>query len=209
MWERRFGTHRIGRAERDSRKSIEGSVSLLSLLGMLAILGLAFGSAGLLWNWRHQMSEQLRLDHCVATAAADFRDFLNDLVAANHRIRAIRASMILAEAQPETLPALQAALRLQVVLQDEKLLRWKTRQALWMARQTCGNPHDEMATLPSPDLHRSPPDGLGPNPLEGFERLPERFTISAQHLPRKAVAYVHSFETKQWKASWRARPILD
>jgi len=211
LWAGHFGNS--GSKRNRTWNKIEGSISLLSLLGLMAALTLALGTVQLLWRWRHLMQEQLRLDHCVAQTAADLKNRLTQLKAANLRIHALRAALLAAQAQPETIPPLRLALGLQVALQDEALTAWKVKQVFWLLPTSCKGRNDSHTPLPSLNFIRPPADGIGPQALTGFDRLSALFRIEAWHLPRKAVAFVHHSiqpsKTGTWTASWRARPILN
>ena len=126
-----------GRIYRDEQGVL--TVPLLVLLMACALLGL--GTLGLMRHWRHLTELQLRLDRCVGTAALDLKKTLERIEAGNTRLKALRAAQAaatLVEAAGSLVPLMEA----EATHQQLEILRWRARQAEWLALRGCDGKAD-------------------------------------------------------------------
>ena len=200
----------------------QGGAILLPLGLVTAFFSVAgIGLWGVMSGWRKTAEIQLRLDSCVAGRALELRDRLTSVGNANLRIKAIRLALVAATLLPEARAALEAALKIQVALQDGQVLGWQWWQGLWLARRGCDGRDYPVGGLPDlPWLGREWPDMLGPQPLrekpgggsEFYIRLAgarKRFSAALvsrfEKSPQNKGAFNDIVTTNRWRAKW-ARP---
>jgi hypothetical protein len=200
-------------ATRARPRDDRGSLTLPLALMLVAGTFMSFGTWGLMRRWRHLTELQDRLDRCVGETALELRGSLTRIEDANRRMAELRAAQAIAAASGlagETL----AALEVQASLQDLELLRWKARQARWLAERGCDRVQDLPVPLPEMGWFRPPPDPLGPQPLRWQPGVPRDLKIGLFHSPRAAAARVSAdgaampglriggFGSERWKAAW-------
>lgn len=188
-----------------------GSIQVLCIVCIFFVAMSGFGVWGVLRHWRFLVETQLRLNRCIGTVALDFRSTLNHLEKSNRRIRSLRAAIVAAHLQPETIPPLRTTLELSVAEQDWVLGQWQAKQAVWMVSFGCGNGGDLPMPLPSLGYFREPPDWIGSNPLQWVE-MPKEFHFQVSHHSRHAAARVsgrvhEAYEKRiegegDWFAQW-------
>jgi hypothetical protein len=103
-------------------------------------------------------------------------------------------------------PALQAALQLEVARQEFQRINWMKKQVEWTT-SGCGEKGDLGIPLPSLSWERDPPDVIGEQALD-LDEFPDRFQIEVMHLPRKSAAVVERtshaslLQASNWHARW-------
>jgi len=198
-----------GKHSRGTPKGIQGSVQFALVM---VVLVMVLGGFGI---WGIQVEHQLRLNRCVGKAAHRLRDTLVDLESSNQRMRELRVSIAAAMGEfPAAVPPLKIALQGVAKVQDMRLWAWKAHQGQWLLTWGCGNIRDRPLPLPSLKHYRSPPDILGPPPLEWPGLMPKTFFIQVSYKNRHSAAHVQIepsgkggfYETitghQKWKASW-------
>lgn len=182
-----------------------GALHLPMSMLFVVIFGAATALVVMMHEWRLQAELQLRLDQCVGQKAAMLRDRQRQIEAGNQRIRVLRIALIPASIRPEIRKTLEAALKIQVLLQDALLKSWKVTQIAWIAHRGCGG-NDIPFPLPSLAWVRDLPDALGPRPLRWPESTPKELSIRLHHSPRHSAARVF-FSTEEensneWVTAW-------
>jgi hypothetical protein len=167
----------------------------MAVFSMFAVL-IGLSLWGLLHHWKDLMDTQIRLDRCTGEVALDLKSKIATVESANRQITFLRASIEAAHAAaPVTwgasetpIPALQAAIVLEVARQEFQRLSWIKRQVTWIA-SGCGAKGDIPIPLPFLSWERDPPDMIGEQSLD-LDSLPKQYRIEAMHLPRKSAALV-------------------
>jgi hypothetical protein len=178
-------------------------------IAFVCLLIFSIGAWGVLRNWRQNAETQLRLDECAGKKTVELRDTLNSIESANQRIKTLRASVGLGTLLPPAAEAAQAALAVQVGLQEAQRARWMMAQVKWLSSRGCGGSGDIPGPIPSLPLTRDPPDALGPQPLR-WTSQPEEFAVRIAHRPRRAAAKIVKADSdslggivgETWQARW-------
>jgi hypothetical protein len=182
-------------------------IPLLVFSTFAVIIGLSLW--GLLHHWKGLMDTQLRLDHCSGEVALDLKSKMTTVESANQQITAIRGLIVAAMASEVGIagvPALQAALQLEVARQEFQRISWMKKQVDWTT-SGCGEKGDLGIPLPSLSWERDPPDEIGEQALD-LDEFPDRFQIEVMHLPRKSAAVVERtshaslLQASNWLARW-------
>ena len=187
-------------------------IPLLVFSTFAVIIGLSLW--GLLHHWKDLMDTQLRLDRCTGEVALDLKSKITTVESANRQIKVLRASIeaamaaeILTDgASAAGIPALQAALHVEVARQEFQRISWIKKRIEWVA-SGCGEKNDFGMPLPSLTWERDPPDTVGEQAID-IEQFSDRFQIEAMHLPRKSAAVVERtshaslLQASNWHTRW-------
>lgn len=161
MW--RKTTHAHPRKTLNKRGSVTFALSLGS--GVFGILLL--GTWKLLDASKQQIELQLKLDHCAGTYARELRAVHNQTERSNDRISQIRAALAASSLLPPARAALQAALSVEVMLQQARLTAWKIQSIKLRTQPSCRPTRHSLVSAPiDPGWKRiDAADALGPRPM--------------------------------------------
>jgi hypothetical protein len=122
----------------------------------------------------------------------------NQVEAANHTLRALRAALAAFGWWPPTGASLRAAIQIVFAFQEIRIASWWVLQTQWMVHH-CGN-WTFATPFGTPPWFRPPPDPLGPQPVR---RTRERIEFRSWTRRLRAAARIEwSNKEARWFARW-------
>lgn len=188
-----------------SWKSERGSISIPLAILISIITGASLFSVGYAILWKSRVALQLRLDRCVEETALELERIQIQIESSNLRMT-IERGAALAAAVPSagaSLKAVKPVLIAEEVIQEGLRMKWRLRQATWIAKRGCDQKNDLFLPLPNLGWWRPPEDPVGPRPLER-EHGNGSLKIRLWKMNRKSVAEV--FEKNEATSTRPSKP---